>query len=283
LKNLSDREQQILGLAAAGLLDKQISHELGLSLNTLRTYWTRIRQKGGNLPRAALTVSFVQGQLATKGTAKVSGGHNIDLADTTNSVILHQSAIYYATVMARLNATIRKAERAGRVLAGYPAVVGSLSTEQKLLDDVGRLLVEVGGYVMAWFGWVVHDPKKTIEIVSEYGDRFGYLDGIELHWADVPTGRGPAGRAVRSNQTQVNQDFLADDAMLPWRERAIKSGFQSSAGFPLSSNEEVFGVFNVYAEEPDAFQDLELRLLEDIGRDLSFRIAQIREGSGPKM
>lgn len=57
---LSAREEQVLSLAAAGFLDKQISAELGVSLNTLRTYWTRIRAKIGEAPRSALAVAYVE-------------------------------------------------------------------------------------------------------------------------------------------------------------------------------------------------------------------------------
>jgi DNA-binding CsgD family transcriptional regulator len=56
--NLSDRERQVLGMAAAGYLDKQIGQELGVSLNTLRTYWSRIRGKMGEAPRAALAAVY---------------------------------------------------------------------------------------------------------------------------------------------------------------------------------------------------------------------------------
>jgi DNA-binding CsgD family transcriptional regulator/PAS domain-containing protein len=59
LAALSERELQVLAMAAAGMLDKQIGPELGISLNTLRTYWTRIRTKMGNLPRATLTAAYV--------------------------------------------------------------------------------------------------------------------------------------------------------------------------------------------------------------------------------
>jgi DNA-binding CsgD family transcriptional regulator len=68
---LSGRERQILGMAAAGMLDKQIGLELGLSLNTLRTYWARIRAKLGDASRAALVAEFVKTDL-----------HREDQADT---------------------------------------------------------------------------------------------------------------------------------------------------------------------------------------------------------
>lgn len=46
-------------MAAAGMLDKQISSELGISPNTLRTYWTRIRGKLGQVTRSAIVAGFV--------------------------------------------------------------------------------------------------------------------------------------------------------------------------------------------------------------------------------
>lgn len=67
---LSSRERQIIGMAAAGMLDKQIGVELGLSTNTLRTYWSRIRSKMGDAPRAALVAEFVKSNL--RGSAEAT-------------------------------------------------------------------------------------------------------------------------------------------------------------------------------------------------------------------
>lgn len=57
---LSTREEQVLSYAAAGYIDKEIGAELGVSLNTLRTYWSRIRGKMGDAPRTALAVTYVE-------------------------------------------------------------------------------------------------------------------------------------------------------------------------------------------------------------------------------
>lgn len=64
---LSQREQEVLGLAAVGYLDKQISLELDLSLNTLRKYWRRIRGKVGDLTRSALVAAYIDGQMKHAG------------------------------------------------------------------------------------------------------------------------------------------------------------------------------------------------------------------------
>jgi len=63
LDSLSARERQILGMAATGMLDKQIGPELGVSLNTLRTYWGRIRTKTGNFPRTVLAAAYVANEI----------------------------------------------------------------------------------------------------------------------------------------------------------------------------------------------------------------------------
>lgn len=62
LATLSDRELQILAMASDGLLDKEISSTLGISLNTIRTYWSRIRSKMGDAPRTALAAVYIAQQ-----------------------------------------------------------------------------------------------------------------------------------------------------------------------------------------------------------------------------
>lgn len=64
LESLSARERQVLEMAAAGLIDKEIGSSLGVSLNTLRTYWSRIRLKVGEGSRAALAAAYAEENMA---------------------------------------------------------------------------------------------------------------------------------------------------------------------------------------------------------------------------
>lgn len=59
-QRLSERESEIVGLAAQGLLDKEIAVELAISTNTLRTYWGRIRAKLGRVTRSGLVAAWLQ-------------------------------------------------------------------------------------------------------------------------------------------------------------------------------------------------------------------------------
>lgn len=60
---LSPRERQVLSMATAGLADKQIGRELGVSVSTLRTYWDRIREKLGEGSRTAQVSAFVASEI----------------------------------------------------------------------------------------------------------------------------------------------------------------------------------------------------------------------------
>jgi DNA-binding CsgD family transcriptional regulator len=51
---LSDREQEVLGLLAAGATDAQIADTLFLSVNTVRSHFDRIRDKTGARRRSEL-------------------------------------------------------------------------------------------------------------------------------------------------------------------------------------------------------------------------------------
>jgi PAS domain S-box-containing protein len=57
---LSEREDQMLHMAAKGLTDQGIAHELGISVGTVGTYWGRVRGKMGPHSRSELVARYIQ-------------------------------------------------------------------------------------------------------------------------------------------------------------------------------------------------------------------------------
>src|SRR5579862_4166396 len=62
--SLSERERQLLVLAAQGFTDQGISHKLGISLATVGTYWGRVRIKFGPLSRTELVAVYLREESA---------------------------------------------------------------------------------------------------------------------------------------------------------------------------------------------------------------------------
>ena len=72
--------------------------------------------------------------------------------------------------------------------------------------------------------------------------------------ASTPAGNGPAGRAWRSGQIQINDSFEENPAMHAWRSEASQRGFRSSAAVPLlDESGQSFAVLSLYSSWPGFF------------------------------
>jgi PAS domain S-box-containing protein len=150
------------------------------------------------------------------------------------------------------------------------------SDEKEFLDEVCRIVVEDCGYAMVWIGYAQDDEKKSIRPVAHAGIEQGYLDTLNLSWADTERGRGPTGTAIRTGSISQCRNMQTDPAFLPWREEAKKRGYASSICIPLSMYGKPFGAITIYSREPDSFSESEARLLVELANDLAYGITTMR-------
>ncbi|TAN85062.1 MAG: PAS domain S-box protein, partial [Gallionella sp.] len=176
----------------------------------------------------------------------------------------------------RAELALARANRALRTLSACNVELVRATKESQLLTAVCRLVVEIGGYRMAWVGFPEQDAARTVRPVAHYGYEEGYLATAGISWADSESGNGPTGTALRTGSVQVNQNFLASPAMTPWREASSKRGYRSSIALPLKSAADTLGVLTLYAAEPDAFNEAEVTLLQELAEDLAFGIQTLR-------
>lgn len=149
--------------------------------------------------------------------------------------------------------------------------------EQVLLDEICRIVCDDAGYRMVWVGYVEHDQAQTVRPVAWAGVEEGYLSEAALTWADTDRGAGPAGTAVRQEETSYTQDISTSPAFARWRASALQRGYRSVIAFPLKNDKgSVFGVMAIYSAEVDAFTSEEIRLLEELADDLAFGIMVLR-------
>jgi light-regulated signal transduction histidine kinase (bacteriophytochrome) len=67
--------------------------------------------------------------------------------------------------------------------------------------------------------------------------------------------------------------------MRPWRDKALGSGYRSSAAFPVIVHNAVVGIFSLYAPEPFFFSKEEVRLIEDMISEIAYGIEFIEHVS----
>ncbi len=176
------------------------------------------------------------------------------------------------TDLERVAASLRRANRALRVLSTVNQALIHGESEPALLNLVCQALVDPGGYKLAWVGYAEQDQKKSVRPMAQCGVADGYLDHTEISWADTERGRGPTGTAARTGTVQVCRDLGSDPRVTAWRAEALKRGYASSIALPLATGPAIFGVLTIYASEINAFDDEEVALLKELAADLSFGV-----------
>jgi HD-GYP domain-containing protein (c-di-GMP phosphodiesterase class II) len=81
---------------------------------------------------------------------------------------------------------------------------------------------------------------------------------------------------LRTGRTQVMQDIAGDERMAPWREPALAHGYRASIALPLQHGTAGLGALTIYAEEADAFDEVEVALLEEMAMDIAFGLVSLR-------
>ena len=171
---------------------------------------------------------------------------------------------------------IKKANRALRMLYECDQVIVHATDEMDFLRDICRTIVEVGGYRMAWVGFAERDGGKKVRPVAQAGYEEGYLESLNITWADSERGRGPTGTAIRTGTTYIARNISTDPSFVPWRAEALKRGYASSIAIPLIAEDQTLGALMMYAVEPDAFDTQEVILLKGMADDIAYCISSIR-------
>lgn len=166
--------------------------------------------------------------------------------------------------------------RALKLLSKCNMVLVHSDDEQELLNEICKLAVEIGGYMMAWVGFAENDEHRSVRPVAESGYEEDYLKSLNISWADSDHGQGPTGTAIRTGVTSVNQNCQHNPKMAPWSAPMTKRVYQSSIALPLTREGLTFGALTIYSAEPNAFVPEEVVLLEELASDLAYGIETLR-------
>jgi len=174
----------------------------------------------------------------------------------------------------------KRIDRALRAISAVNTAMIHAEAEKDLLEAVCQQVVEVGEYSLAWIGYMPADPREKLRPLAYAGRDNGYLNKLNIYMADPRRGSGPVGEALRSGQPVITKSIKKDPSFKPWMKDALRRGFKSSIAIPLVTGGSAFGVLNIYADEVDAFDQEEEKLLEEMSDNLVFAIAAIRAREG---
>jgi PAS domain S-box-containing protein len=171
---------------------------------------------------------------------------------------------------------IARQNRSLRMMNGVAQAIVRHVDEKAMLEEICTIAVEVGGYRMAWVGEARDDAARRVVPIAKSGFVAGYLDSLDITWADQPNGQGPTGRAIRSGVPCVARDIEEDPSLAPWRDAALALGFHASVSLPLRIEGRIVGALNIYSGAIDAFDDEELGLLSNLTGELGLGLTMQR-------
>ncbi|UCF00944.1 MAG: PAS domain S-box protein [Deltaproteobacteria bacterium] len=232
-----------------------------------------------------IVASLLRGELpSTSINENLTKGGEIVLCEWNNSILYDSEGRVEGAISLALDITDRrrseealwKVNRALKMLSECNHALVRAANEESLLHSICEIIVEEGGYRLAWVGIAMQDEKKTVIPVAQAGYEDGYLESLNITWDDTKRGRGPTGTAIRIKKPSIAKDILHDPKFAPWRAEAIKRGYASSIAILLIDNDRALGALNIYAAEADAFNEDEVTLLAQLADDLSFGIMALR-------
>ncbi|WP_435346657.1 bacterio-opsin activator domain-containing protein [Haloarchaeobius sp. HRN-SO-5] len=151
------------------------------------------------------------------------------------------------------------------------AVTGATSRED-VESAVCDRLAEREGVSFVWVGGLDDEGRRLVPRAWAGTER-GYLDAVEFSLDD--DAGDPSVRAVRDRRVVHVPHVSRELRGASWRRELLNRGHQSVLSLPLVHDGSLSGVLTVCASAPDAFDDLEERVLEEISNSAAYGIDAI--------
>ena len=170
---------------------------------------------------------------------------------------------------------IRRLNRVYEVLSRINHAIVRERNLSVLFGRTCRIAVEQGGFSAAWIA-LADAADQPLAIAADAAADPGHAEALRRAVADPAFAAGPAARAVREGHSIIANGVEAGGARLadcpPLAALAAAHGYEAVACFPLRAGETVRGVLVLAAEDRSVFDEDEVRLIEELARDVGFAI-----------
>ena len=178
----------------------------------------------------------------------------------------------------RLNRTLTMISRCNLALV-------RMDDEPVLLETICHVIVEVGGYRLAWINHLQERPVRRLvptvffgapgdPFASQFQWMAGTVDPDPKDELGLERQRMEAGllEQLQLGQPIVSNDMRSVDEFPIHREQGLEQGILSKVVLPLSFGGELYGSLHIHSSERDAFDKKEVDLLVELANDVSFGI-----------
>lgn len=166
---------------------------------------------------------------------------------------------------------ISRLSRMHSILSGINGVIIRTRERSQLFSEVCKIAVGRGHFRTAMI-YELERSSGRIELAASLGGG----DNLESELSQLRQSRpelaGLRSKAIRTAQTQFCNDIATDPRFVGLQDTFLLRGIRSTVVLPLSHGGEVMGVICLFSSELDAFNESELRLLNELAADVSFAL-----------
>ncbi|MCC8426393.1 PAS domain-containing protein [Mucilaginibacter sp. UR6-11] len=172
------------------------------------------------------------------------------------------------TVRKEFKETLKKVTRLYSFISQVNQDIVHEKEEQSLFRNACRIAFEFGKFRIAWIGLFDREGTK-ISCINQMGIPAEILDQFYnvLLKAD-----GPQSYVLQTGLNYICNNIVNKPELADWKALAASQKVCSCMILPIRKAGNIIGTFNLYAEENDFFYNEEIKLLEEVTRDISFAL-----------
>ena len=172
-------------------------------------------------------------------------------------------------------ARIKRLAEAHDALSAVNRAIVRIIDEDELYREICDVIVARAGFRVAWIG-MIDRGARIVRPVAQAGDAEEYVSALRIPFDDGRAeNRSLIEKAIRTGEPVIVQDIANDSHEALWHEGARRWQLGSMAVIPLQCDGKQVGALNVYAGVAGAFDDEYMKLLIEMGGDLSFALSTI--------
>ncbi len=161
-----------------------------------------------------------------------------------------------------------------RTLSACNIALVHAESEEALIQEVCRQIVETGSHKLAWVSYPVGGVDSLPVPFAHFGDESLFRLHGELGNDPEYQRHCLSFSALRERQTRTcnRLDVMSKCAFEPLHA----AGVAAILALPLLQGQEIYGVLSIFSPSPDVFGSAEIQLMEQLAGDIAFAIVTLR-------
>jgi PAS domain S-box-containing protein len=172
---------------------------------------------------------------------------------------------------------LQKLNRCAKVLSEVNHAMVRATDEGTFLENISRIIVELGGYRMVWIGMLRDEQDGSkLEPAACAGENHEAFQGIISKYFQQHPSLLPTQKALKNGRCYSIKNLSEDEKYAPYRQELEPFNINSLISLPLINENRTIGVLTIYSQETDVFNPDETQLLHELAEDVAYGIQTLR-------